>query len=244
MRIYNKASLITVISPGFKKYLIHQGIPSDKIKFIPNWANEDIYHPVKKDNDLATRIGMADKFNIVYGGNFGPAQNLSNIIEAAYLLKNQSHIQFVLIGDGVERVSLENMVKSKRIKNVLFISRQTETVMPSYYALADALMVHLRDDPLFEITIPSKTQCYLACGKPILMCVKGDAADIIMDAQAGIAVEPSSPKKLADAVMHLYTMPEFKRKSMGDAGRAYFLKNFTSRVIFDKYNEIFQEIIS
>ena len=241
--VYERASAITVISPGFKKDLINKGVSEEKIRFIPNWANENIYCPVQANPELAKKFGMSGRFNIVYGGNFGPPQGLSNVIEAASRLVDYPEIQFVLIGDGLDRLELEQAAKKRCLSNVRFLPKQPESKMPSYYALADVLLVHLIDDSLFAITIPSKMQCYLACGKPLLMCVNGDAADIVTKEGAGIAVRPSEPSELAAAVKRFYAMPKDRRQSMGDAGRVCFLRDFTSDVVFDRYHDLFREVV-
>ena len=83
------------------------------------------------------------------------------------------------MGGGVERSRLESMAQEMELDNVRFLPRQPMHAMGGILAGADALLVHLKDDPLFRITIPSKTQAYLAAGKPILMGVRGDAADLV-----------------------------------------------------------------
>jgi len=105
-------------------------------------------------------------------------------------------------------------------------------------------LVHLVNDPLFEITIPSKTQSYLACGRSILMSVAGDAARLVREAGAGVVARPSDPVDLARAVRELYAMSQSEREAMGASGRIYYLNNLTSKVQIEKYENLFKEIIS
>ena len=240
--MYQRASAITVISPGFKRNLIGKGVPPEKIHVILNWPYEGAYELAQPDTNLARELGMLGSFNIVYAGNMGPAQELHNALEAALLLTDLPEVQFVLIGSGVDRTSLEETVQEKRISNVRFLPRQPMERMPALYALADVLLIHLTDDPLFEITIPGKTQSYLASGRPLLVSVAGDAADMVLQAGAGIAARPSDPADLARAVRELYTIPPEKRKTMGDAGRSYFLKNLTPDVLISRYEQLFREL--
>src|SRR5439155_11493818 len=102
--------------------------------------------------------------------------------------------------------ALRNMAAQRRLENVKFIGQYPEELMPHFFALADLLLVHLKRDPLFEMTIPSKTIAYLACGRPILCTVPGDAADVIRSAHAGVSCRPQNPKALAQAVLDLYAM--------------------------------------
>jgi len=240
--VYRRAAAITVISPGFKRNLVAKGVPPEKIHVIPNWADEDIYKPVPPDPGLAVQHGLSGRFNIIYAGNMGTAQALSNVIEAADLLRDLPQIQFVFIGDGVEEPALRRRAHERGLENVRFLGRQPAAEMPRFYALADALLVHLKRDPLFEITIPSKTLAYLACGRPILAAVSGDAADVVRDAGAGVVCYPEDPEALAAAVRKLYKMSPSEREAMGQAGRAAYLANYTRQVLLNRYEELLTEV--
>jgi glycosyltransferase involved in cell wall biosynthesis len=114
--------------------------------------------------------------------------------------------------------------------------------MPDIFAVSDALLVNLRDDPLFRITIPSKTIAYLACGRPVLMAVEGDAADMIRAAGAGVTCRAGSGKDLASAVRRLRAMPRTVLEDMGRAGRAAFLAAYSRSVLLDRYEAILSEL--
>jgi len=240
--IYRHAAAITVISPGFKRNLINKGVPAEKIHVIPNWADEEIYRPVPRDETLAAEHGLAERFNVIYGGNLGAAQALDNVLEAAALLRDLPGVQFVLIGDGVDEVRLREIAQERGLDNVRFIARQPAERMPYFFALADALLVHLKRDPLFEITIPSKTIAYLACGRPILSCVAGDAAEVVQSAGAGLVCPPEDPAALAQAVRDLYAMSADQREAMGHSGRHAFLANYTRAVLVDRYEALLRDV--
>jgi colanic acid biosynthesis glycosyl transferase WcaI len=241
--VYARAAALTVISPGFKRNLVGKGVPAEKIHVVPNWADEDIYRPVLPDPALAAEHGLAGRFNIVYGGNLGAAQAMSNVIKAALLLHDLPAVQFVLIGDGVDEPMLRQAVKDYGLDNVRFLGRQPAEHMPRFFALADVLLVHLKHDPLFEITIPSKTLAYLACGRPILGVVSGDPADVIREAGAGIICPQEDPEALAQKVRSLYAMPRARREAMGQSGRVTFLADYTRRVLVDRYEALFGELV-
>jgi glycosyltransferase involved in cell wall biosynthesis len=108
------------------------------------------------------------------------------------------------------------------LENVRFIPRQPLAVIGVLLAQADTLLIHLRDDPLCRVGIPQKTQAYLAAGRPIIVAVKGDAAALVAEAQAGMACEPEDPASIAAIVQRLYGLPEEERKRMGQNGRTYY----------------------
>jgi glycosyltransferase involved in cell wall biosynthesis len=112
--------------------------------------------------------------------------------------------------------------------------------MPALFALADVLLVHLRKNPLFEITIPSKTQAYLAVGKPILIGVAGDAAEIVRSAGAGLTVEPENAEQIAKAALHLAAMPPESLAAMGAAGPEYYFRELSLARGVDRFEEVFR----
>jgi len=237
--VYQRASAISVISPGFKRNLVAKGVAADKIHVIANWADEETYRPVPRDEALAMEYGLAGRFNIVYGGNMGAAQALENVLAAAALLRDIPELQFVLIGDGVDERSLRQEAGSRGLDNVRFVGRQPADRMPHFFALADALLVHLRRDPLFEITIPGKTTAYLACGRPILCTVPGDAAEMVRQAGAGLVCAPEDPDALARAARQLFEMAPGEREAMGQSGRRAFLAAYTRQALIGRYESLF-----
>lgn len=217
--VYHQSAAIRVISPGFKNNLVQKGVPPHKVYVISNWVDPDFYKPMEPDPQLSTELGLSGYFNVMYAGTMGPAQELSTVLSAARMLVDFPQIQLVLVGDGVDRSHLEEKARNENLRNVRFLGPYPEKVMPSIYALADVLLVHLRDDPLFRITIPHKIFTYLAVGKPILAAVTGDAAIVVESARAGITCPPSNPQALAQAIHWLYGMSSEKRSELGQNGR-------------------------
>lgn len=190
-RAYNAVAKIVVTAPGMKERLIERGVPEDKIEVIYNWCDDALICREEPDGELKKRLGFDGKFNIIFAGNMGKAQAMEAVIKVADILQNDcKDVQFVLIGSGVEVENLKKMTNELSLNNVKFLGRKPITEIGSILRLADVLLVHLKNDPLFEITVPSKIQAYLATGKPILIGVKGDAAKLVEDANAGLSCEP------------------------------------------------------
>jgi len=216
--VYSRAHSILVISPGFKKNLMDKGVSPEKIHVISNWMEGDISESEVPNVELARRLGLFGRFNIMFAGNIGEAQGLGTVLDAAKCLADQPKVQFVLVGDGVALPRLKETAEAQTISNVRFLGRYYPDAMAGLYALADVLLVHLRDDPLFRITIPHKILSYLGTGKPILAAIAGDAADLVTDAGAGIACPPGNPQALASAVREFMAMPAEERRAMGERG--------------------------
>jgi len=240
--VYQRAAAIAVISPGFKRNLIGKGIFPDKVHVIPHWAEESLYRPVPRDDELARDFGMMGRFNVVFAGQLGLAQALDVVLHAAEKLSDIADVQFVLIGDGTDADRLHRKTEEMGLTNVRFFGRQPAERMAYFLSLADALLVHLKRDPLFEITIPGKTIAYLACGRPILCAVAGDAAEVVRDSGAGLVCPPEDPVALAQAVRDLHMMPGEQRETIGRAGRRGFLANYTRALSVDRYEKLLTQV--
>ena len=221
--VYKAANKIVVLSPGFKKLLIDRGVPEGKIEIIYNWADDTAIKPVAQNPALADKLGLSNRFNIMFAGNMGKAQALEAVLHAADLVKNDyPNIQFVFVGDGLETDNLKKISKDRKLANVLFLPRRPLSEIGEIMAMADVLLVHLKDDPLFAITIPSKVQTYLAIGRPILIGVRGDAADLVLKTQAGLVCTPEDPVSIADKVRQFAQMSQEELHKMGENGRKYY----------------------
>jgi len=229
--IYSTASRIIVLSPGFKKALVERGVRSEKINVIYNWVDDTMVKPVPKNPALAAKLGLSGKFNVVFAGNIGKAQALESVIAAADILrKESSSIQFVFVGTGIEIENLKTKTHDMGLENVLFIPQQPMSEMGAILVLADVLLVHLKDDPLFRITVPSKIQAYLAVGRPILVAVQGDAADLVVNAEAGLPCIPENAESIAEGVRKFLKMSQQELDTMGENGRRFYQQKLSLAV--------------
>lgn len=225
--IYKYVDQISVQSPGIKKCLIQRGVKGEKISVIYNWSQ---FVPNSSSNHLRIEKKVG-KFIILFAGNLGAAQGLDTILHAANHLKALNpDICFALAGSGVEESRLQQRVKTEGLCNVVFFKRRPPSEMGPLYFNADALLVHLKDDPLFSITIPAKTQTCLAAGKPILMGVRGEAAKLVEQAGAGIIFSPEDHEDLVKAIQKIYFMTKKQREDLGAAGKDFYNQKLSEEV--------------
>jgi glycosyltransferase involved in cell wall biosynthesis len=242
--VYRRVDRIVVLSPGFKETLIGRGVAAEKIDVIYNWADEASLRACRPEEALARQLGMAGRFNVVFAGTMGIVQALDAVLEAAGICATTvPDVQFVFVGGGVDKARLEERARELRLPNTLFLPRQPMQTVGGVLSLADALLVHLKDDPLFRITIPSKTQAYLAMGRPVLMAMAGDAADLVQRSGAGIACPPQDPRALADAVRQLRAMDPAQRQAMGERGKRFYDGYLSLRSGVEKFERVFEDAL-
>lgn len=212
--VYACASAIVAQSEGIRSALVGRGVPDSKVSTIYNWA---IAEP-EAIGDIASRKG---RFNLIYGGNLGRAQQLGNLVEAAAILERERpEIRIQLFGSGIDEPALRQQARG--LANLSFGGRLPQHEIARQFADADALLLHLGDDPLFDITIPSKTQSYLAVGRPIVAAVNGETAKLLRQSGAAIVVPPARPADLARAIIDMADAPLSRRQRMGNAGLEFY----------------------
>jgi glycosyltransferase involved in cell wall biosynthesis len=221
--LYGGAEHVTAISRGYRRILIERGLEAERVHAIFNWVDEHLFQPRPANEALAAQLGLTGRFNILYGGNFGPFQGIDTIIRAAALLKEHPEIQVALVGTGQLDAELRQLARDLGATNVHFTGRVDQTLMPDIYSLADVLVMHLNESEYLRATIPSKTQVYLAMKRPIVIAASGDSAEIVAESQAGLVVPPRDHHALAGAMLRMYRMSAEEREAMAGRGRQYYL---------------------
>lgn len=247
--LYRHTSTILVQSPGYTP-LIKKLSPKSRIVFVPNSA-DSYYRPVTREEGLrhlsekkGLLLAQPDSFTLMFAGNLGASQNFGTLIEAARLLRERGfrRARWIVIGDGRMRPWIEDKIRREDLEDSFSLLGQFPPEdMPYFFACADALVISLLDSYVFSLTIPSKTQSYLACGKPVIAALKGEGARIIREAGAGLVVDPASATELADAVTQLAGLSEDKLKEHGASGRKYFENNFEKSIVFGKLEKALVE---
>ena len=224
--IYQSMDLILVQSHAFIDEVKKMTTEKD-VKYYPNSVDPSFYnYSLNKQIDVEEEQKNDGKFNVVFAGNVGIGQGIEVILEAAKILSDIDNIQFVIYGSGSRLEWLEEQKKQYNLKGIILKGRHPVESMPQLLSNANALLVTLSDEPIFAKTIPNKIQAYLAVGRPILACLNGEGARVVNEAKAGIAVPAGDSKRLSEAILNLYKLPEKEMTIYGKNGREYYEKNF------------------
>lgn len=242
--IYERCDCILVQSMAFFEPIMRMGIREEKIKYYPNSA-DPLYNPIQLESEAGERKQMPEGFRVMFAGNIGVAQDFGTILNAAELLRYNEDIRWVIIGDGRQFNWVKAEIQKRRLKQaVCLLGRRPPETMPRYLALADVLLVTLRKEPIFALTIPAKIQAYLACGKPILAGIDGEGARVVNEAGVGLTCPAEQPELLASRVLEFYRMDVRRRQEMGANGRAYCEQHFNASKLIERLEEIMQGISS
>lgn len=217
-RIYRRADLLAYSSKRFQGYLqrVHQiSVPDSQ--YLPQFA-DGLFDELPEKPDT-------DGIHLVFAGNIGKMQSVETLVQAADLLRNEP-IRWHFLGDGANLPACKTLAKQKNLDGVVtFYGRRPLEDMPSFYALADAMLVSMKNDESVNDTLPGKVQSYMAAGKPILGSIAGETSYIVSQADCGFCASPEDPAAFAEAVRAFIASPD--RKAMGENAKRYYLDHFT-----------------
>ncbi len=223
-KIYRSADSLLITSRLFEDYLIDNfGIEKDKIKYLPQYAEEGFLSVKPKEPDK--------DFHLLFAGNIGMAQSVDTIIESARILKDENVI-FDIVGDGVELENLRELAKD--LPKVIFHGRKPLSDMPKYYENADAMLVTLIGEGFVSRTLPGKVQTYMAAGRTIIGAIEGETEIVLNDAQGGYCGKSGDSQALAKNILKLIKSGE--AKELGASNREYYLKNFSKKSFIKELN--------
>lgn len=239
--VYKNSEKILIQSEAFRKYILDQDVANSKIIYYPN-STESFYDIVKPKEGIVS-LFPKDSFVLLFAGNIGDAQDFDCILEAAKIIKKKSSkIHIVIVGDGRKKDYVKQCVNDYKLEdNFHLLGSFPVEQMPDFFACSDALLVTLKKSKIFSMTIPSKVQSYLACGKPIVAALDGQGAAIIEEAKAGFVTPASDSHALAESILKMFALSKVEREKLSKNSRKYFEANFEREKLIDKLIEIFKE---
>lgn len=236
--LYDRSDRILISSQGFRESILAKGDYADRIVYLPNWA-EDVFEGAC-DYPLPE---LPDGFRVMFAGNIGEAQDMETVLDAALRLRGRRDIRWLLVGDGRKRAWAEEFVRRHDLsENVRFLGRYPLEAMPAFFRAADAMLVSLKDEKIFRLTVPAKLQAYMAAGRPVVAMLGGEGHELVRKARCGIAVEAGNGAALADAVLRAAACSAQELARMGANGHEYYLRHFTKRMCIDRFTEVIEEV--
>lgn len=238
--IYKKSDGVLVQSEAFIPSVLQKGVLPDKVHYIPNWAEDIFTKTVEKNSNKYWEI-IPKGFVVMFAGNMGEAQDFDSIVNAAERTRHIHDIKWVIVGDGRKREWVETEIKKRNLSDTFFLlGRYPLEEMPYFFSLADIMLLTLKDEHIFSLTIPSKVQSYLAFGKPIASMINGIGNKVINDANCGYTANAGNAEKLAENIIEAYNTPKETLVELGLNGKAYYMKDFEKGAIIDKLVRVFE----
>jgi glycosyltransferase involved in cell wall biosynthesis len=236
--IYNRAKYVIAVTQGIRDRLINsKGLPARKILYLPNGVDTEMFRPVPYDLALSQKLKLSEKKVILYAGTHGYAHNIDVALRSAHLLKNEN-LFFLFIGDGSEKTRLVKLSAMMKLDNVKFLPSVPVEELVKYYSIAFAGLSTLGTSRLFESTRPAKVLSIMATGKPVIYSGRGEGANIVEKANAGIVVPPDDEDALSFAIKRIARDKAYA-ENCGQNGRKYVSDNLSWKIVVDNWlNEL------
>lgn len=215
--VYRRCDIILAQSRSFIPAIRQYAGPDSRVEYFPSWA-ESVFDmaEVSPAPEVPAAPGV---FSVMFAGNVGVSQDFPAILAAAELLKDNPTVRWLIVGDGRHSAWVAEQVRARGLEHcVILLGRFPVERMASFFKHAGALLVSLKDEAIFAMTIPGKLQSYLAAGMPVLAMLNGEGADVVERAQAGLACPAGDHQALAQAVLRLAAMSPAQRAEMGVNG--------------------------
>lgn len=226
--LYRRAERIIAVTEGIKEGIVAAGIPDDKIIFVPNGVDDDLYSTLSIANAdrIRSKYGWGDRFVALYAGTLARSDGLPSIVRAAATLSNYDDVLIVFLGDGEVKPHLMEMVAQYDLSNVMFIPSQPKSSVPDFVTAADVCLMPVKGDDFFQMHLPNKLFDYMAGGRPVIAAVPpGEAQALVERANAGIVIPPEDEIQLATALLELRDDPD-ERRICGDNGRRFVMEQY------------------
>jgi len=225
--LYARADRISAVTNSFVRDIARRVRHAEKVLHLPNGASTDVFDPARADLAIRRAVAPTGGFVVTFAGLLGIAQGLSTVLDAADLLRDRRDVRILLIGDGPAKARLRHVAEERGLDNVGFLDAMPAASVTSYLVASDALLVPLGAEPIFRLFVPSKLFDFLACARPVILMVDGEAREILEAASGGVFAPPGDATALAQAIRALAALSASERDAMGARGRAYVLANYT-----------------
>lgn len=241
--IYNSSDRVLVTSKAFVGPIVNHGVEPQKVHYYPQYA-ESFYKPIKVSLQTNEIHQLPEGFKIMFAGNIGVSQSIDTIIQAAEICQNLEEIKWVIVGQGRDYDRVKNVVEQKGlVRTVFLLGQKKPEEMPTLFALADVLLLTLKKDPVYAMTVPAKIQSYMACKKPILAAVDGECANLINDAGAGLVVAAEDSESLAEAAVAMYKATKDEQKEWSRKSYKYYKEHYEPVQAIENLEEHFRQSV-
>lgn len=232
--VYRRCDRILVQSRAFTDKVATLAGGAERIRYFPGWAEAIFDDGDVLPEPAAELLPYRDDFKILFAGNIGEAQDFPAILNAVAALRDIPRLRWIIVGDGRAAAQVRDEIARRGLQeNIVLLGRFPIERMPSFFMEADALLVTLRKEPIWSMTIPGKIQSYLAAGKPILAMLDGAGAQVVDEAGAGFVAPAGDGHALAMQVQRMMDAKSSARATMGTAGVRYGQQEFDRQRLVD-----------
>jgi glycosyltransferase involved in cell wall biosynthesis len=241
--LYDKSKRIVALTQGIQKNIRDRGWPHDKVELVTCGVNFDLLYPDEAlRQETRQRMGWEARNVVMYFGALGEANNIAVILRAAQSLQSDPNMLFVIVGGGMMSRSLKEMASAMELTNVLFLEPVPKSEANAYLNAADICVATLQDIPLFQGAIPTKLLDYMACAKPVICGIRGEAQRIMEMAEAGLVFDPDDDQAMVQHIVELCD-DRLRASKMGVSALDYVRQFYSAETSQRKMETILYDVV-
>lgn len=243
-KIYNGSDAVTTIDQVFYDTIVDRFVDKSKLRIIPNFVDTELYHEYQWEGVLDSAVfPKNDMIKVLYAGNIGFAQDWDPLLALAE--KTQDiEVEYIVIGEGVKKLYLEEETQKRDLKNVRVLPYQPRNLMPYILSYSDINFIFM--SPKMEGDgFPSKVYTIMACERPLLV-LSGKNTPIVNFLEdigcAKLVTEKDYKRKIEIMSEWLHDVNKEELHDMGRKGLNIISNNYTKEIVTKKYCDLVEDL--
>ena len=240
--IYRSVDRITVITDSFAEAIAARGIDRGKMATIPNFVDNTAVTPLPRANSFRQRLGLDDRFVVMYAGNIGYTHGTELLVDAAAKLAAIPDLHFLVIGGGSKQLDLVNLARERGLANMQFLPTQPREVLPEMLAIANVYVMTSKPG-VGRTSFPGRIYNSLLAARPVVASVdaNSDLAQVLRRSGAGMVTAPGNVEALCGALTTLYHDAAL-RERLGRSGAEFMARCYSPQAVVERYETLLKEL--
>jgi glycosyltransferase involved in cell wall biosynthesis len=241
-----EADFVTTISYSMKKILIERGVAAEKIEVIPNAIDESKY--LGKTFSPMPIPGLEGAEMVVgYISNMSRREGHQYLIRAIHQLRQRTgrDIRGLLVGNGPERESLEQLAVDLGMKEVIaFPGEVDHSQINAYYKAIDLFVIPRIPDYAADWVTPLKPYEAMALERPIIVSDLPALKEIVGDnEERGLVAKPADVESLVTQLQR-YIEDSAMRERKVNTAREWVFAERTWSANAQRYDAIYRRLMA
>jgi len=231
----NNSDAVTSVSQSLKDDTLRLFNIKKEIEVVPNFIDTKKYENLYSDCERELIASKNEKI-ITHISNIRKVKRVDDVIEIFDRIQKELPAKLVIVGDGPEKESLENLCKKKGIdEKVLFVGNSHE--VDKILCFSDLFILPSEHESFGLVALEA-----MVCGVPVISSNAGGLPEVNIHGESGYLSDVGNVDEMAKNALKILenndTHQLFKRKAKENAQR------FETELIVPLYEEIYKKSLA
>ena len=231
----NNSDAVTSVSQSLKDDTLRLFNIKKEIEVVPNFIDTKKYENLYSNCERELIASNNEKI-ITHISNIRKVKRVDDVIEIFDRIQKELPAKLVIVGDGPEKESLENLCKKKGIdEKVLFVGNSHE--VDKILCFSDLFILPSEHESFGLVALEA-----MVCGVPVISSNAGGLPEVNIHGESGYLSDVGNVDEMAKNALKILenndTHQLFKRKAKENAQR------FETELIVPLYEEIYKKSLA